>query len=247
MSLVGVMLTNIAARAQSYTSTYTYDSLGRVGQQAYPPENGNANALNYAYDPADNRTSTLVVPARVVGGNIYLTATPSQAITILPSDIAGDTAQSTLTFTTIGTASYGMTSFTSGSATYRPNNNAGGRVDSFTYTLTSANGNVSGRVNVTVAPLPPLANAVTVNAAVGQTIQITPPISDPQGVALTLASVSKPQSGRASISGNTISYTAPSANVGSDTFTYTVTNAYNQMSGALVTVSISAAPLPPDQ
>ncbi|HEX2580869.1 MAG TPA: hypothetical protein VHL08_02715, partial [Dongiaceae bacterium] len=80
MSLVGVMLTNIAARAQSYTSTYTYDSLGRVGQQAYPPENGNANALNYAYDPADNRTSTLVVPARVVGGNIYLTATPSQAI-----------------------------------------------------------------------------------------------------------------------------------------------------------------------
>ncbi|MEO7761557.1 MAG: cadherin-like domain-containing protein, partial [Casimicrobiaceae bacterium] len=64
--------------------------------------------------------------------------------------------------------------------------------------------------------------------------------SDPDGDPLTITTVGAPAHGSASIAGNRISYTPTSGFVGTDTFTYAISDGHGGTASATVTITVLA-------
>lgn len=130
------------------TTSYTYDSLGRVAQVTYP----NGNSVLYSYDDAGNRISQTAFSTSALApvvSALSVTAVPQSTVTITP--VASDPQSSALTLSAIGTALYGTASINAGNITYKIDRlKHAGQTDSFTYTMTNAYG-LSGAATVTVA------------------------------------------------------------------------------------------------
>ena len=118
--------------------------------------------------------------------------------------------------------------------------------DSFTYTITDAFGaQATAAVNVTVQTRPPVAvdDSVSVLEVVPTLISPLANDSDPAGDAISLLSLTQPAHGTAvDAGGNQVLYTGASGYVGSDTFTYTIVDAYGAQATATVNVSVLNQP-----
>ncbi|MBS1210934.1 MAG: putative autotransporter proteinputative Ig protein, partial [Proteobacteria bacterium] len=214
------------------------------------------SGLTLIYTPAANYSGSdsFTYTATNAGGTsavatITLTITPqipvanaasatvayaSGATTITPT-LSGGSASS---LTIASQPAHGTASVSGLSLIYTPAANYSGS-DSFTYTATNAGGtSAAATITLTVTPQIPVANAVSVTVAYASgATTITPTLTGGTATSLTIAS--QPAHGSASVSGLTLIYT-PAANYsGSDSFTYTATNAGGTSTAATITISVN--------
>ena len=116
----------------------------------------------------------------------------------------------------------------------------------YSFTVTAINsagtGSASGASNsVTSMPalLAPVANAVSATVSANSTNNAIP-LNITGGAAASVAVVTSPGHGMATVSGTSITYTPASGYSGADSFTYTATNATGTSTAATVTVTVTA-------
>lgn len=249
-SAASVLLSFLAtspAAAQSGTVTYTYDSLGRVVDAAYP----DGTCLAYSYDSAGNRTQyTSSTVVGVLAPAVAITAHTSLAATFDPR--VGNPTCGALTVTAVGTPSHGTATILSGGAgiVYTPTAGYTG-TDSFTYKVTSG-GVSSPNGTVTMTVLAPTLAPVAL-AGAGSftgyspvtpevTTNVTPLVSDPYGYTPTVSAVTQGSQGSVTYSGNVITYTFEREVTGQhafyDTYTYTVTDGHGNTATATVSIKM---------
>lgn len=124
--------------------------------------------------------------------------------------------------------------------TYTPATGFAG-VDTFDYTLHTANGNSTASVTVTVTPPPPTAKDDSASTTSGQsvTVHVTTNDSANSDKAITLVSTTDPAHGSVRIDGADVVYTAGDNFVGTDTFDYTISTPFGTAT-ATVTITVTA-------
>jgi hypothetical protein len=117
--------------------------------------------------------------------------------------------------------------------------------DTFTYTVTDGRGG-SAQATVTVTVTQPNRSPVAANdtAAVAaesrdNAINVLANDTDPDGDTLTISAVGTPANGAATISGTRVLYTPRADFVGSDSFSYTVSDGRGGSAQATVSVTVS--------
>jgi VCBS repeat-containing protein len=179
----------------------------------------------------------------VAGNDIATTAkVTSVTINVLGNDFDPD--GDTLAVCSVSQASNGSVASNGNYVTYTPNSDFSG-TDSFTYTICDGNGGTAtATVTVTVTKVnnPPEAvdDSDTTPQGTPVTINVLGNDSDPDGDTLTLDSVGPAGNGTVTSNGNDVTYT-PSGNfVGSDSFTYTVSDGNGGTDTATVTIIVTA-------
>ena len=233
-----VTVTNATTGAFTYTP-----ALGYAGADSFTFKVTDSYGM-VSNTATDNITVTDVA-ATATNGNLStqagVTATGSLAAT------PAYTGQ-TLTFAIIATPAHGsvsLTNATTGAVTYTPAVGYAG-ADSFTFSVTDSYGIVSNTAteNVTVTDLPATTNnggvSTSPDMSVNGTLSATPAYN---GQTLTFSLVASPPHGTVTITDagtGAFSYTPTVAYVGSDSFTFKVTDAYGTASNTAsesVTVS----------
>ncbi|MCC8998577.1 MAG: Ig-like domain-containing protein, partial [Candidatus Contendobacter sp.] len=153
-------------------------------------------------------------------------------------DSAGQPPGVGLTLVSVTAPSHGNAAMNGNAITYTPSANFSG-TDSFSYTITdSFNQTASATVTVTVNPpgLNAADDTATTTAGTPVTINV---LANDTGTGLSITQVSTPSHGSASISGGAITYTPSAGFIGSDSFTYTMTDRFGQPASATVTVTVN--------
>ncbi|MEC8554359.1 MAG: Ig-like domain-containing protein [Planctomycetota bacterium] len=245
-----------------FVSALTNGSNGSVsnnnnGTVTYTPNNGFFGTDTFTYTVSDGvATDTATVTVTVNEVNDPPTANNdsatvnednSVAISVLSND--SDPDGDTLTVSSFTNPINGSVSNSNNVLTYTPNANYNGS-DSFTYTINDGNGNnATATVNVTVNAVNdnPVANndsATTLeNTAVS--VNVVANDNDVDGDALSVSGVSNPLNG--SVTNNsdgTVTYTPNNGYVGSDTFTYTISDG-SLTATATVSVTVNGVNDPP--
>lgn len=164
----------------------------------------------------------------------------AKSLTLTGSDADSDP----LTFSVVGGPSHGTLSGTAPNLTYTPAPNYYG-ADSFTFKVNdgrddSGTATVSIAVNaVNDAPVAS-ADAATTRKSIAVNVAVLANDSDVEGDALAVASVTQGANGSVSIiSGAQVKYTPYNFFVGTDTFTYTVSDGHGGYATAAVTVTVN--------
>ncbi len=169
----------------------------------------------------------------------------SVAIPVLAND--SDPDGDALAISAVTPPAHGIATIAGTTIVYTPGATFTG-TDTFRYTIGDGKGGVaSANVTVTVAGAPNRApQAVDDNASTtfGRpvTISVLANDSDPDGNALTIASVTQPAGGRVAIRGTTIVFTPAPGFSGTTHFTYTIDDGHGGTSSASVTVVVAAQP-----
>ena len=176
----------------------------------------------------------------------------SEGITVDVLSNDYDREGDTFTLTSVGEALHGTVVKTAdGMVTYTPGTNTDGTnytgADEFTYVTTDSEGAQStGTVSITVSELndAPVAAADTKTVAEDSSsnkVAVLDNDSDPEDDTLTLDSVSTPEHGTATLSGNFVLYTPDANYSGTDTFTYKVSDGNGNLSSETVTVTVTGS------
>jgi hypothetical protein len=225
----------------------------------YTPNMGFIGTDTFTYtisDPGglmDTATVTVIVMADEMPDAMDDTATTMEDTFVIIPVLANDTGIGNvpLTVTIVsgpsnGTATVNMDN----TVTYTPAANFNG-MDTFVYRVTDVDGDTdTAMVVVTVTPVPDPPDAMDDTATTPEdTLVIIPVLAndvDPDGDPLTVTAVTQPANGMVVITAdNTVTYT-PNANFfGTDTFTYTISDGM-LTDTAVVTVTVTPAPDPPD-
>src|SRR5262249_51160999 len=115
--------------------------------------------------------------------------------------------------------------------------------DSFTYTITDGRGAYTTAtviVNVTAGNQPPSAFADTVSIPAGTsvTVAVLAKDSDPDGNSLTVTAVTQGAHGAVTFTNTSVTYTPDAAFVGTDSFTYTISDGKGASATATATVNV---------
>jgi hypothetical protein len=225
---------------------------------AYTPASGYSGSDTFTYTISDGKggTASATVSVSVQGpanrppvaqNDSYSVNANSSAnsLNVLAND--SDPDGDSLTLTTVGTPTHGTATISGNRVAYTP---AGGYVgpDSFTYTIADGRGGTAtATVTITVQAVvvnqPPVAqnDAFTVNQnSTANSLNVLANDSDPDGDALTISAVGAPAHGTASINGNRVSYSPATGYVGSDSFTYTISDGKGGTATATVSITVSA-------
>ncbi len=247
--------------ASGGTATYTYSvtsgalpaglTLSSTGLLSGTPTV--VNTFNFTVTATDSSTGTgpytgsqsysLAVALGVPVANADTATTPSQSAVTIPVT-GNDTG--TIDSIAVATAPSHGTAVVSGtSVVYTPTGTFYGN-DAFTYTAKNTSGTSSpATVTVTVTPLPaPTVTNLAVQVAGGQSLKIDPTAGATGGPYTGVAIATAPSVGTATVSGLKITYHAPTTATGTDTFSYTVSNAYGTSTPATVTVTLIPRPDP---
>lgn len=236
---------------------------------ATPPEHGALSGAtpNLTYTPTadyngpDSFTFTVTDAsgATSVSAAVAITVTPvndapvasPQSITtaedtVAPITLAGtDPESEPLTFAVVIPPSHGTLSGAAPNLAYTPAPNYHGP-DSFTFTATDASGATSASATTSIAVTPvndaPSAAAQSITTAEDTAATITLTGTDPENEAVTFAIGTPPQHGTLSGAAPNLTYTPAANYFGSDSFTFTVTDASSATS-APATVSIAVTPV----
>ncbi len=202
-------------------------------------------------DPSDNEAPTLTVSASTSPANAAPTATADSAstsedtavtVSVLGNDSDPDGDALGIASVTQG-ANGTVVDNGDGTVTYTPNADFNG-TDSFTYTVSDGNGGTdTATVNVTVNPVNDAPAASGESIATNQDTAITASVlsndSDPDGDALSVASVTQGANGTVVVNGdNTVTYTPVAGFTGTDSFTYTVSDGNGGTDTATVSVTV---------
>jgi len=225
----------------------------------YTALTGVAGTDRFTYTISDGRggTATATVTVTVapapnrppVAVNDAATAPQGSVTTIDVLANDSDPDGDALTIISVDTPAFGTVAISGDHLLYTPDPAATGvSVVQFGYTISDGRGGTAtATVTVTIAPAPnrpPVAvdDAASVASGTSVTIDVLANDSDPDGDALTITAVGAPGFGSATISGNQILYTPAAGVVGTDRFTYTISDGRGGTATALVTVTIGTAP-----
>lgn len=218
----------------------------------YTPDAGftGTDTFTYTVKDPDGNTSTATVSITVNGSNSPVTNSDTATTTTdTPVDIDvlandSDPNGDDLTVTGYGDPAHGSVTQNGNILTYTPDTGFTG-TDTFTYTVKDPDGNTStGTVTVTVnaksAPYVTNDTKSTDNAT-PVTIDVLANDSDPSGGTLSIHSYSQGSNGgTVELANGQLKYTPASGFVGTDSFTYTVSNGSSTATGT-VTVTVTAA------
>jgi concanavalin A-like lectin/glucanase superfamily protein/Big-like domain-containing protein/fibronectin type III domain protein len=223
------------------TTTYTLTDLTDGATYSFAVTAYNTSGTESSY----SNTVTATVPS----GNQAPLASDDTAsattgtpvtITVLANDTDADGNPLTLTSVTQG--AHGTVTISGTSVIYTP---AAGFVgtDSFTYTITdgqgaSAIGTVT--VNVLAGDQPPVASSDTVSIPAGTsiTIAVLKNDTDPYGYSLSITAVTQGAHGTVTFESTSVTYTPAAGFIDTDSFTYTITDGYDNYATATVTVTV---------
>lgn len=179
-----------------------------------------------------------------VATNDAATTTEDTPVVVQVRQNDSDPEGQTLTVTNASAGGHGTTQITNGgtTVTYTPAANYNGS-DAFTYTISDGSQTAQATVNVTVQPIPDSPNAVSDQAQGNMGSQIVITVlandSDPDGNALTVASVTQPANGTATLNANgTVTYQSAAGFAGQNQFTYTISDGTGRTASATVTVTV---------
>ena len=229
------------------------------------PSNGNAvvsgNSIIYSPNPGFVGTDTFIYTLSVVFNTpstpffqqdtaivtVTVTSPRPNAVDDTASTLSGtpvtvnvlanDTGTQ-LTVAQVTTPANGSAVINGNAVTYTPNVNFAG-TDTFTYTIVDSF-QQTDTATVTVTVTPPGLNAVDDTASTPSGTPVTVNVlANDTGTQLTVAQVTTPANGSAVINGNAVTYT-PNVNfAGTDTFTYTIVDSFQQTDTATVTVTVT--------
>jgi VCBS repeat-containing protein len=233
---------------QSTTASFTYrawdQSTGTAGAKASSSSSGGENAYSTAIGTASIVVAAVNDPP-VAGDDSATTAfNTAVLLDVLSNDHDADGG--TLAITESQQASNGTVVVQNGKILYTPNTGYIGE-DSFTYTASDGQGGSAvASVTVTVRPPNQAPTATADTAATIKdtlvTIDVLANDTDPDGDTLSIVSVAAGSNGTAIVQAGKVVYTPNSGFVGSDTFTYTMSD--GQGGSAIGNVSVSVAPPP---
>jgi hypothetical protein len=169
----------------------------------------------------------------------------SVTIEVLAND--SDPDGDALAITAVAAPAHGVASIAGNAIVYTPSAGFTG-TDAFRYTIGDGHGGAaSASISVTIGAAPnrpPRAEADSVSTTFGRavTISVLANDSDPDGDALTIASITQPVSGRAAIEGTRIVFTPAPGFSGVARFTYTIDDGHGATSMAQVSVFVAAQP-----
>jgi YD repeat-containing protein len=221
------------AAAQAVSTTYGYDSLGRLISKSDTA----GNTAAYTYDPAGNRTQMSTVGAHApIANNDAVSTLLNTAVSFNPLTNDSDPDGVALSIKSIGTPAHGSATFTGSSVTYTPANGYVGG-DSFSYTIWDGRVlTATATIAVTVAsPGPPTAGAVSLTASYNGSGSAA---LAPGGQYTSVAIATAPAHGSAALSGTTATYTPTSGYYGADSFTYTATGPGGTSAPGTVSVTV---------
>ena len=180
-----------------------------------------------------------------VAANDTATTALNTAVTLSVLANDSDPDGDALTVTATSTPAHGsVTANADNTVTYTPVAGYSGP-DSFGYTISDGKGGTaSAQVSVTVSPgnRAPVATNDTLTTSVDApaTVSVLANDSDPDGDALTVTGASTPANGTVVVNANGgITYTPAAGYVGTDSFTYTISDGRGGVGGASVSVTVS--------
>jgi VCBS repeat-containing protein len=244
--------TGIAVTAHTAPSHGTV-SIDSDGSYTYTPDSGYAgqDSFTYTITDATSRTSTATVhltvadpAAPVANADSGSTPYATPLVVAAPGVLGNDTGTG-IAVTAHTAPSHGTVSIKGdGSYTYTPASGYAGS-DSFTYTITDVVGQTaSAKVSLTVAaPGAPVAVDDTGSTPYATPLVVAAPgvLGNDAGTGISVTGHTAPSHGTVSIKGDgAYTYTPAAGFAGSDSFTYTITDAVNQT--ATATVSLTVAP-----
>jgi hypothetical protein len=150
---------------------------------------------------------------------------------ILPITLTA-TGSGTLTYAVTSPASHGTVTVGGAVATYTPTANYTGS-DSFTFTANNGSASNAAKVSITVLPAPPVASNLSA------TTNFNTPVAIPLPSGVTNTIVTQPTNGTLIVAGTTITYTPAASFAGTDTFTFTESNAGGTSNIATATITVS--------
>jgi hypothetical protein len=228
------------------------------GNVTYTPVNGFVGTDGFTYTVTDGKggfananVDVNVLDQNPVPVDDHYTTTVHAGVSFDPTLNDSDPDGDPLTITVVGAASNGTVTQSGNTLTYTPN--AGfccDVVDVFSYTVSDGlGGSASANVFITVSDRAPVAGNDSGSTAANQAVQIDVGAndSDPDGDALTWSYNNDASWGGVTFTGSVATYTPARNFVGSDSFTYTVTDVYGMSATATVTITVSdVAPVATD-
>lgn len=183
-------------------------------------------------DPGENTPPT--------AANVSATATTATAVQI---PLKGQDADGDPLTYTVSTPGHGTASVSGSTATYKSAAGYTG-ADSFTYTVSDGTDSATATVNVTVTGStptnnPPKADPVSATTPKDTAVSIPLKGSDPDAGDTLTYSVTAPAHGTATVTGSTAKYTPAAGYVGSDSFTYKVTDSKGATATNTVSVTVT--------
>ena len=232
----------------------------QAGKVLYTPTSGYLGADAFTYTVSDGQGGTAVGTVSVTVGAppnqppvaTADSATTTQNVATLIDVLANDRDPDggTLSIASVANAAHGTVAIQAGKVLYTPTSGYLG-ADSFTYTVSDGQGGTAvGTVSVTVgAPpnQPPVATAdsATTTQNVATLIDVLANDRDPDGGTLSIASVANAAHGTVAIQAGKVLYTPTSGYLGSDAFTYTVSDGQGGTAVGTVSVTVGAPPNQP--
>ncbi len=207
------------------------------------------DAFTYEINNSEGGTDTATVNVTVLNGNLPVATDDSGTVAedsqitldVLSNDTDAD--NDILSLESVLSSSNGNTSIDGNQVVYTPNANFNG-TDNFSYTVTDGNGGsatATVTIEVTSVNDAPVANSDTVtteqNTAVQ--VQVLANDTDVDGDTLTVVSASGASEGTVEIQNNQILYTPNTDFLGTDSFTYDVSDGNGGTNTATVNVNIT--------
>ncbi|WP_162867862.1 Ig-like domain-containing protein [Euzebya tangerina] len=224
-------------------------------QVRYTPPTGFKGTDTFAYQLVDGSGNSDTATVSVSVANAAPIARPDTATTTLvtPVDIDvltndTDSNTDTVTITAVGTPANGTAVIgPDGAVTYTPGEGFKG-TDTFTYQISDGDtGTDTGIVTVTVANAVPVVDGEPITTTTPENtdvlVDVTVGATDPNGDPLTFGIGGQPDNGSAVIDGaGIVTYTPDPGFVGTDTFTYTVSDDDGGTTIRTVTVTVTDVP-----
>ncbi len=205
------------------------------------------------YTSTDRVQTTPVNVAPVAVNDVQSVSCSNTPITINVLGNDSDKDGDQLTITRVANGQYGTTQIVGNNVVYTPNGSGCGKADSFDYTISDGKGHTTtATVKVDMAAavnVAPVAKDDAVTTMQGRPVRLATLSndSDADGDTLTIKDIQNPAHGTAVVSsdGQSIIYTPNAGFVGTETFTYTISDGHGHLVTATETVVVKARPVPP--